>query len=162
MATATLESVRPPHHASPVAMDEIDRKILALLRADARRTVRDIAMRVNLTVAPVKRRIERLEATGVIDGYTVRINQMRAGSGLEAVTEMRFVGDLDLQQIVQFASAIPQIQEILTVAGDPDAIVRLRVDSVDQLHRVIDRIRTGGGRVTGTRTLVILDSWTRS
>jgi DNA-binding Lrp family transcriptional regulator len=142
-------------------VDGVDQQILELLRQDGRRTVRDIARRVNLTVAPVRRRISRLESLGVIAGYAARINYGRLGAGIEAVTELRFAGDLDLAQIVEFVSKIPEVQEVLTVAGDPDAIVRVRVDGIEQLQKVVNRLRTGGG-VTGTKTLVVLESWTRS
>lgn len=144
----------------PLTIDAIDRRIIHLLREDGRRTIRDIATHVNLTVAPVTRRISRLESLGVITGYTARINYGRIGTGIEAVTELRFAGDLDLEQIMQFAAKIPEVHEVLTVAGDPDAIVRIRVDGIDHLQKVVNRLRTGGG-VTGTKTLVVLESWTR-
>jgi Lrp/AsnC family leucine-responsive transcriptional regulator len=142
-------------------LDAIDHQIIDLLRQDARRTVRDIASRVNLTVAPVKRRIQRMESLGVIAGYTVRINHARIGTGLEAVTELRFVGNLDLKLIVDFASKLPEVQEVLTIAGDPDALVRIRVDNTEHLQRVVNRLRAGGS-VIGTKTLVILESWARA
>jgi Lrp/AsnC family transcriptional regulator, leucine-responsive regulatory protein len=145
----------------PPPVDAIDRQILELLRQDARRTIRDIAAHVSLTVAPVKRRIQRMEALGVIAGYTVRVNQARLGAALEAVTELRFVGNLELERIVEFASKLPEVQEVLTIAGDPDALVRIRVDNTEHLQRVVNRLRTGGS-VTATKTLVILESWTRS
>jgi Lrp/AsnC family leucine-responsive transcriptional regulator len=145
----------------PAAFDAVDRKILELLREDARRTLRDIAERVNLTVAPVKRRIARLEEQGVIAGYTTKINYARLQSGLEAVTELRFTGNLDIAQIAAFAAEIPEVQEVLTLAGDPDALVRIRVDGIEELQRVVNRLRTGG-TVTGTKTLVVLGSWSRS
>jgi Lrp/AsnC family leucine-responsive transcriptional regulator len=155
-----MSTTAPGADVEPVSIDGVDRQILALLREDARRTVRDIAGRVNLTVAPVTRRIARLEGLGVITGYTARINYGRLGTGIEAVTELRFAGDLDLAQIMEFAAQIPEVEEVLTIAGDPDAIVRIRVDGVDHLQRVVNRLRTGGG-VTGTKTLVVLESWSR-
>jgi Lrp/AsnC family transcriptional regulator, leucine-responsive regulatory protein len=141
-------------------LDDIDRKIIGLLRADARRTVRDIAARVGLTVAPVKRRIDRMEATGVVEGYTIRVNQARLGSELEAVVELRVVGDMELETILSFSSKIPEVQEVLTIAGDPDALVRVRAQNIHDLQRVVNLLRTGG-RVTGTKTLVVLGSWSR-
>ncbi|GAB2458939.1 Lrp/AsnC family transcriptional regulator [Jatrophihabitans fulvus] len=145
-------------HDEPVRVDEIDRRILQLLQQDGRRTVRDVAERVNLTVAPVSRRIARLEAQGVISGYGARVDYSRIGGSLEAVTELRFAGDLDLAHIVAFAAAIPEVEEVLTMAGDPDAFVRIRVRSIEQLQHVVNRLRTGGG-VTGTKTQVVLESW---
>jgi Lrp/AsnC family transcriptional regulator, leucine-responsive regulatory protein len=97
--------------------------------------VRDIARRVKLTVAPVNRRIQRLERLGVITGYSARINYGRTGTMVEAVTELRFTGNLDLAQIVKFAAELPEVQEVLTVAGDPDALVRIRVDGTNSCRR---------------------------
>jgi DNA-binding Lrp family transcriptional regulator len=129
--------------------------------ADARRTVRDIATRVNLTPGPVQRRIARLEHLGVIEGYTVRVNRARAASGLEAVTELRFAGDTELDQIVQITSELPEVFEVLTTAGDTDALVRIRVDDVDHLQRVVNQLRMGP-RVRGTRTYLVLGTWQRT
>lgn len=143
-----------------VTIDEIDRRILRLLRQDARRTVRDIAQQVDLTVGPVKRRIDRLESTGVIQGYTVRVDQAKVGAELDAVVELRVVGDMELETILDFASRIPEVSEVLTIAGDPDALVRVHADNIHDLQRVVNLLRTGG-RVTGTKTLVVLDSWSR-
>ena len=143
------------------AIDSIDRQILDLLRTDARRTVRDIASRIGLTVAPVKRRIDRLEEVGIIEGYTVKLNETKVGMGLEAVVELSVVGDMDLQTILSFASQIPEVREVLTIAGDPDALVRVRADNIHDLQRVVNLLRTGG-RITGTKTLVILGSWVRT
>jgi Lrp/AsnC family transcriptional regulator, leucine-responsive regulatory protein len=146
--------------AEAVTIDAVDRQILNLLSENARRTVRDIAERVSLTAAPVNRRIQRLERLGVITGYAAQVNYARTGTVIEAVTELRFSGDLDLAHIVKFAAELPEVQEVLTVAGDPDALVRIRVDGIEQLQTVVNRLRTGGS-VTGTKTLVVLESWRR-
>ena len=100
--------------------------------------------------------LSRLASSSAI----TQINYGRISTYLEAVTELRFAGDLDLAHITQFAAEIPEVQEVLTVAGDPDALVRVRVNGIDHLQKVVNRLRTGGG-VTGTKTLVVLDSWIR-
>lgn len=146
--------------AESVLLDEIDRRILRLLRQDARRTVRDIAQQVELTVGPVKRRIDRLESTGVIQGYTVRVDQAKVGAELEAVVELRVVGDMKLETILEYASRIPEVSEVLTIAGDPDALVRVRANNIHDLQRVVNLLRSAG-QVTGTRTLVVLGTWSR-
>jgi DNA-binding Lrp family transcriptional regulator len=146
---------RPPH------LDDVDREILTLLRQDGRRTISDIAARVNLSAAPVKRRIERLERSGVITGYTAVIDRSRLGATVDAFTELRFVGDTDVDHILALAIEIPEVVDVFTLAGDPDALVHIRVDDVDHLKRVINRLR-GSGHVTGTKTLMVLGSWSRS
>lgn len=64
-------------------VDDIDRRIISLLVENGRRTVLDIALQVQLTPAPVKRRIDRLERLGVIAGYTTLIDQGRLDGGLK-------------------------------------------------------------------------------
>ncbi|BBJ47105.1 hypothetical protein SSPO_098230 [Streptomyces antimycoticus] len=96
------------------------------MRADGRRTVRDIARLVQLSPAPVRRRITRLEESGVITGYTITTDQAKLGQGLQAVTELRFTGDTDIHDIVEFASTLPEVDEVLTLTGDVDALVRFQ------------------------------------
>lgn len=141
-------------------LDEVDRRILDLLREDARRTIADIAACVNLSPAPVKRRIQRLEREGVIRGYTVVLDEGRLGAAIEAFTELRFAGDTDVEHILAAASAIPEVRELYTTAGDPDALAHIRVDDVQHLQQVINQLRRSGD-VTGTKTLMVLGTWTR-
>jgi DNA-binding Lrp family transcriptional regulator len=141
-------------------IDDTDRAILALLRENARRTVADIATRVNLSPAPVKRRIERLERLGVIVGYTVVTDETKLEGAVEAFTELRYVGTADFEAIVAVVSEIPEVQEIFTIAGDPDALVRIRVHDVDHLKHVVNILRRTE-HVTGTKTLMVLDRWSQ-
>src|ERR687893_2935993 len=65
-------------HTEP-GMDAIDRQIVALLRQDARRSFQSIGMRVSLSAPAVKRRVDRLEAEGVIRGYSAAVDPERFG-----------------------------------------------------------------------------------
>jgi len=103
----------------PAILDRTDRDILRLLRENARRPLREIAAAVNLTVAPVQRRIARLESLGVISRYTVQVNTGRIATGIEAVTELRFQGHHDLAEIMDFVSQIPEVEEIPHPGGRP-------------------------------------------
>jgi Lrp/AsnC family leucine-responsive transcriptional regulator len=142
-------------------LDDIDEQILSLLREHARRTISDIAERVNLSAAPVKRRIERLERRGVIKGYTVVLDQNRMRPSLEAFTELRFAGDTDVDRMLATAREIPEVVELFTMAGDPDALAHIHVDDVDHLKHVINRLRRSG-QVTSTKTLMVVGTWRRS
>jgi Lrp/AsnC family transcriptional regulator, leucine-responsive regulatory protein len=141
-------------------IDSIDREILDLLRENARRTVTDIAARVNLSAAPVKRRIERLERLGVIVGYTLVVDHGKLDGLLEAFTELRFAGTTGFDAIVETATDIPEVKEIFTTAGDPDALARIRVQDAEHLKHVVNQLRRAD-HVTGTKTLMVLDSWSR-
>lgn len=144
-----------------MSLDETDEQILALLGEDARRPVTDIAARVNLSPAPVARRIERMERDGVIAGYTVVLDHSKVGPTLDAFTELRIVGSIDAEEVVEIASKIPEVQEVFTIAGDPDVLLRMRVDDVAHLQQVVNALRRSG-KVTGTKTLMVLARWARA
>lgn len=141
-----------------VPLDATDHDILSLLQRDARRTLADMASRVNLSTAAVKRRIDRLQEAGVILGYTVKLDHAKLGLGIAAFIELRFTGTTRIDEIIETTTRMPEAQAVFTIAGDPDALLWLRVRDVAHLQRTIDKIRHGHG-VTGTRTLIVLGSW---
>lgn len=143
-----------------MSVDEIDRRILGILRSNARAAVADIAREVGLSNAPVSRRIARLETTGVIMGYTALVNDQHSGS-LEAFTEVRLSGGVETGELADILRAVPEVQEFFTIAGDPDALVRIRVDDVDHLQRVVNAMRRTG-KLTGTKTLIVMHTWNRA
>jgi len=141
-------------------LDPTDHQIIELLSQNARRTMADIGDKVGLSASAVTRRIERLERTGVISGYTVVIDHRKAGRPIQAFTEVRFAGTADLTEIKEAVAQLPEVQAVFTTAGDPDALVWVQVPDVERLGQVIERLRRGG-RVTGTKTLIVLDTWSR-
>lgn len=142
-------------------VDATDLKILALLGDDARRTLSDIAARVTLSTAAVKRRIDRLQETGIIVGYTVQVDHAKLGWGIEAFTQLRFFGTTPVDEIVQTTARMPETQAVFTIAGDSDALVWFRARDMQHLQRTINELRCSH-RITSTKTLMVLDSWIRS
>ncbi|OJU83920.1 MAG: AsnC family transcriptional regulator [Solirubrobacterales bacterium 70-9] len=140
-----------------IALDAVDRKMIDLLIEDGRRTLADIASKIGLSAPAAKRRLERLETTGVITGYTAKVDHAKLGRTIEAFTELRFGGRTKVGDIASVADGLPQVQAFYTTAGDPDALAHLRVRDVGELTRVIDLLRRSG-RVTGTKTLMVLDT----
>ena len=143
------------------SLDGTDLEILDLLAADARRTLADIAARVSLSAPAVKRRIDRLERLGVITGFTVLIDEAKLGRPLEAFAELRFAGNTTVDEIPAVAAELPEVLAVFTVAGDPDALVWIRVRDVGHLKTVVDQLRRRGN-VTGTKTMMVLGTWKRS
>ena len=75
-------------------MDDIDRRIVALLREDARRSFKDIGSRVGLSAPAVTRRVDRLEADGVIRGYTAMVDPRAFGWHAEAFVDLYCEGGM--------------------------------------------------------------------
>lgn len=140
-------------------MDAVDSKILAILESNARTPVSEIARQVNLTAAPVARRIERLEREGTIQGYVAVVDRGRSGQ-LEAFTEIRLHGATDTAELSDIVRDVPEVQQFFTIAGDPDALVKILVSDVDHLQQVVNAMRQTG-KVTGTKTLIVMNSWDR-
>ncbi len=140
-------------------LDETDREIVSLLLGDGRRSASDIGRQIGLSPAAAKRRIDRLEQLGIILGYEAVIDHAKLGNGIEAFAELQFAGATQVDDIDRAFADLPELVEGFTIAGDTDALVRLRVADLDHLKRVIDTIRRGVG-VTGTKTLIVLGSTT--
>jgi len=141
-----------------VDVDAVDLELVELLRRDARQRLADLGAAVNLSISAVKRRIDRLEASGVITGYRAVVDQSKLGRNLEAFAELRFAGATKVADISGVGKDLPEVQAVFTTAGDPDALVWIRVKDVADLTRVIDLLRRSG-KVTGTKTLMVLDTW---
>ncbi|ADI03989.1 MULTISPECIES: Lrp/AsnC family transcriptional regulator [Streptomyces] len=141
-------------------IDDVDRQLLRMLREDGRRTFSEMAPAVGLSVAAVKRRVDRLRDSGVIMGFTVQVDHAKLGRGIEAFVELSYTGTTPVGEIVRTAYEVPEVQAVYTIAGDPDALVHVRVRDIEHLQQVIDGLRRAG-QVTGTKTLMVLGSWTR-
>jgi Lrp/AsnC family transcriptional regulator, leucine-responsive regulatory protein len=140
-------------------LDDTDRAVITLLLEDGRRSASDVGRSVGLSPASAKRRIDRLERQRVILGYQAVVDHSLLGNGIEAFAELRFEGSTQVDEIDRAFAGLPELVEGFTIAGDPDAIVRLRVADLDHLKRVIDRVRRVSG-VTGTKTLIVLGATT--
>lgn len=141
-------------------MDAIDQQILDILTRSARTPVSEIARAVKLSPAPVSRRIERLERSGVIKGYVAVVDHHYVGH-LEAFTEISLTGATDTEELSEVLRAVPEVLQFFTIAGEVDALVRIRVADVNHLQRVVNAMRRTG-KITGTKTLIVMNSWDRA
>lgn len=146
--------------SAPAQIDELDRQLIDLLQQDARRTLAELGAEVSLSAPAVKRRIDRLERLGVIVRFTIEVDQAKLGRTVDAFVELRFAGTTQVDAITASTSGIPEVEAVFTIAGDPDALVWVRVADVGHLKQVIDTLRRSGG-VIGTKALMVLGSWTR-
>jgi DNA-binding Lrp family transcriptional regulator len=140
-----------------MAIDDLDRHIVALLVADGRRTLVDIGKQVGLSTPAVKRRVDQLEAAGVIRSYTAVVDPAALGWALEAIVELRFVGNAPPAEAVRSLESAPEIVSAFTVAGDFDVITRVRVRDTTHLQDTINRLRRRP-EVLSTRTTVIMEA----
>jgi len=137
----------PRQPAEPASLDRIDRKLLALLQKDARLTQDQLAEAVGLSPSAVQRRIKRLEAAGVICGYSARVDPRALGLALTAVLSVRLEKHRpDRQHAPQdsFAAAVqtwPEVVECLALTGEMDYLLRVHVQDMQHYaHFVLDTL----------------------
>jgi Lrp/AsnC family transcriptional regulator len=113
-------------------MDAIDRKILAVLQADASLSVAEIGQRVGLSSTPCWKRIQRLEADGVIQKRVALIDQDKLGLGVTVFVSVE-TGDHSQEWLDSFArtvGAMPEVMEFYRMAGDVDYMLRVVVPDI--------------------------------
>src|SRR3954451_11579585 len=136
-------------------LTELDRRILALLQADGRRSLADIGREVGLSTPAVKRRVDRLQATGVIRGYAAVVDAARLGLRIEAIGEVYCAERTAPADVLATVEGIPEVVSAVTVSGEPDAVLRVQVGDVPHLERVIEALRRRPN-VVRTRTMIVL------
>jgi DNA-binding Lrp family transcriptional regulator len=149
-------TLRSAQYSCAVALrDEIDRAIVALLTQDARRSFNDIGDRVGLSAPAVKRRVDRLEDTGVIRGYTARIDRNAEGQVTETFVELYCSGRTSPAEIRAIVEPLDQVVEAFTVSGEADALLMLRTRDIAELEEVLERVRDNR-HVDRTKTIIVL------
>jgi Lrp/AsnC family transcriptional regulator len=110
-------------------MDEIDRKLLAILQEDDTRSMAELADRVGLSPTPCWKRIQKLEASGVITRRVALVDPDRVGVGLTVFVAIE-AGDHTPEWLAAFAKAVtgmPSVMEVYRMAGEVDYMLRVAV-----------------------------------
>jgi Lrp/AsnC family transcriptional regulator len=113
-------------------MDHIDRKILAVLQEDASLSVAEIGNRVGLSSTPCWKRIQRLEADGVIQKRVALVDPNKIGLGITVFVSIE-TGDHSQEWLDRFAKtvgAMPEVMEFHRMAGDVDYMLRVVVADI--------------------------------
>jgi DNA-binding Lrp family transcriptional regulator len=138
-------------------MDDIDRKIVALLRQNARRSFQNIGAKVALSAPAVKRRVDRLEADGVIRSYAAVVDPAAMGWHTHAVVALYCEGRMSGGEVRAAVEGHPEVEAAYTVAGEASAILHVRAADTQHLEQALERIRDTPG-VRRTHTQVVLST----
>lgn len=120
-------------------MDAIDRKILQVLQSDARASLQEIGKAVGLSPSPCWERIRRMEAHGVIEGYTVRLNPQALGWNDTVLVQVTLDSHSDntLEKFGDTLAAIPEVVEAFLVSGEYDYLLRVAVRDTRDYERFL-------------------------
>jgi Lrp/AsnC family transcriptional regulator len=123
-------------------MDAIDRKILNVLQQDASLSVAEIGQRVGLSSTPCWKRIQRLEADGVITRRVALVDQNKIGVGINVFVSIE-TGDHSqdwLERFAQTVSAMPEVLDFFRMAGDVDYLLRVVVPDMQAYDAFYKRL----------------------
>ncbi len=120
-------------------VDKFDLRILEVLRRNARATLQEVSEAVGLSATPCWNRIKRMETDGVIQRYTVKVDQAALGYADTVIVQLTLDSHTD-RMIADFGAAlesIPEVLEAYLVSGDYDYIVRIAVRDTRDYERLL-------------------------
>lgn len=124
-----------------MGIDELDRKILAVLADDGRASLARIGAAVGLSSPAVKRRFDRLVETGVITGFSANIDSDQVGWAIESYVEVHCQGRVSPEQLKGALVTIPEVIGAATVSGQADALAHVVASDMGHLEDALERIR---------------------
>ena len=120
-------------------LDRFDRAILRVLSGDGRISVTDLARQIGLSKSPTQARLRRLEAEGVITGYSALFDPIRLGLDHVSFVEVR-LSDTREKALSAFNNAVakvPEIEQVHMIAGNFDYLMKIRTQNMSDYRRVL-------------------------
>jgi len=134
--------------AQSIALDRIDLRLLGLLQKNGRATNAEIAAQVNLSPSACLRRVQRLEATGVIRGYAAQVDPALVGLGLQAFVRVQLEkhGQLGLDRFIEGVQQWDEVVACHALTGDMDYLLQVVVQDLEHFSRfLLDKLINATG-----------------
>jgi Lrp/AsnC family leucine-responsive transcriptional regulator len=144
----------------PVELDELDRKIIALLRVDGRITVTDLAKAVGMSKTPCQVRLRRLVENGVIRGFRAVVDPASLGLDHVAFAEVK-LSDTREAALTEFNRAvrrIPEVEECHMIASSFDYLLKVRTADIRRYREVLGEKISSLPHVASTSTFVAMET----
>ncbi|KYK38200.1 MAG: Lrp/AsnC family transcriptional regulator [Theionarchaea archaeon] len=136
-------------------MDELDRTLLQALRKEGRISFRELAAQVNVSSQTISDRITKMMEKGIIKGFTVIIDQAKAGHPINFVVEL----DVELPKmkaIQKELACYPELYQISVVTGDHDILALGVARDIMHLHHIIEEKISNINGIKATKTSISL------
>ncbi|EWT04735.1 AsnC family transcriptional regulator [Intrasporangium chromatireducens Q5-1] len=136
------------------ALDDLDRRLLAALRADGRASVASLARALGVARATVNSRLERLVSSGTVVGFTVRVREERDPLAIHAVALIEVEGRTT-DRVIRELRGFPELIALHTTNGGWDLVAEIRTETLADFDRVLGRIRRIEGVVNSETSLLL-------
>lgn len=137
-------------------MDEMDEKLIAALRQNARASLSDLAATLHLTRATVRTRLNKLEARGAIVGYTVVTKEDTLRDPVRGLMMVAIEGR-GTDRIIRTLQGMPELRQVWSTNGRWDVIVEIGTATLEEFDNVLFRVRRLDG-VTASETSLLLST----
>ncbi|MCG6903062.1 MAG: Lrp/AsnC family transcriptional regulator [Rhodobacter sp.] len=137
-------------------MDNIDQKLIAALRRDSRSPLSDLAGLLGISRATVRARLEKLQSSGDIQGFTVLTRQDVAQSPVRGLMMLKIEG-AGAERILHRLTGYPQVTEVHSTNGAWDLIAEIGTGTLEEFDRILFEIRRLDG-VTSSETNLLLST----
>src|SRR5438874_13123295 len=124
---------------SSASLDDVDWKLVEVLREDGRISLAELGRRVSLSPPAVAERVRRLELAGVITGYRATVDLGKLGLGMQALIRVMASGH-DCERMGSKLEALPEVLEASRVTGSDSHVVRVAVRNVEHLEDLLNRL----------------------
>src|SRR5580700_8681787 len=133
----TINAATPPMpDGQMVPLDDLDRQIVAALRADGRLSMRALASELHISRANAYARVDRLERAGVITGYSATINPQKYGYGLSAYVFLK-IAQQSWKKVRNQVLSIPEVDHAALVSGEHDLMLLVRTRDAAALRDLV-------------------------
>lgn len=134
--------------------DELDRRLLALLREDGRAATAALAERLKVSRGTVQNRIDRLQRSGLLVGFTIRLRHELDNSGVRAITLIELRGGAS-DAVIAALRQIPEVVQVHTTNGRWDLVVEIRSETLSEFDRVLRELRALKGVANSESNLLL-------
>ena len=150
------EGAQPGADGQMAALDDLDRRIVAAMRADGRLSMRALAGDLHISRANAYARVDRLERAGVITGYSAIINPQKYGYVLSAYVFIK-ITQQSWKKVRNQVLSIPEVDHAALVSGEHDLMLLVRTRDAAALRDLVLNRLQGMPEVNSTQTVLIFD-----
>ena len=140
-----------------IILDEIDKKIINILKINARESASSIAESVNLSIPATSDRIKKLEDSKIIKGYYAEIDSRKIGLNLSALITIISESSSNYGKIIKFANQSDEIVECYATTGRGSHILIIETENTESLEKLLRKIQSWPN-VIRTETQIILSN----
>ncbi|MEK6948581.1 MAG: Lrp/AsnC family transcriptional regulator [Nanoarchaeota archaeon] len=144
-------------------LDKKDLAIIEVLKYNSNLSTQKIAKKTNIPITTVHNRIKKLEKEGIIEGYTIKLNNKKIGKAIAAyiliTVDYKLLNEQKISQyeLAKKLKSNPNVEEASVLTGAADIIIKIRVSDIDQLNEFVTKQLRNINGIEKTQTAVVLN-----